>query len=74
MPTNGAMSDLMDFREACDYLQVTRKTLLKLVAEGAVPAVKLGAGPRAPYRFLRSAILERLETDFSVDVEGKPAQ
>ncbi|MBU4483805.1 helix-turn-helix domain-containing protein [bacterium] len=44
--------EIMTTTEAMEYLRVTRKTLLKLVHKGEIPARKIGKD----YRYVKSEI------------------
>ena len=43
-------TDLLRLREVARRLDVCEETARRLVARGELPAVRLGAGPRAPIR------------------------
>jgi len=49
---NDLFDDVMTTTEAMRYLKISRKTLLKMVHQGKVPARKVGKD----YRYLRSEI------------------
>lgn len=49
---NESLSEVMTTAEAMRYLRVSRKTLLKLVHRGDIPARKVGKD----FRYLRSEI------------------
>lgn len=52
-------SEVMTTTEVMQYLKVTRKTVLKLVKEGKIPAQKVGKD----FRYLKSEIDEFLKGD-----------
>ena len=52
-------SDVMTTEETVKYLRISRKTLLKLVRHGELPARKVGKN----YRYLKSEINEFLKGD-----------
>lgn len=56
-----AFSEIMTTSEAMQYLRVSRKTLLKLVHEGKIPAQKVGKD----FRYLKSEIDRFLRTSQS---------
>lgn len=49
--------EVLTTTEAMEYLKVSRKTLLKLVHEGQIPARKVGKD----YRYLKSKLREFLQ-------------
>lgn len=55
-PVEGdSMSDeLLTFKQAVDFLQVSEKTLMRLLAEESVPARKIGT----KWRFSKQALLQ----------------
>ena len=61
MATN--IEEVMTTTEAMNYLRVSRKTLLKLVHRGKIPARKVGKD----YRYLRSEIDRYLRGDKEVN-------
>lgn len=52
MEMENTYSEVMTTTEAMRYLKISRKTLLKLVRNGEIPAKKVGKD----YRYLRSEI------------------
>ena len=44
------LQKLLTVGQVADRLQVSRWSVYRRVAEGQIPAVKLGTGPRAPLR------------------------
>lgn len=49
--------EVMNSKEAADFLKISRGTLMKYVQEGLIPAQKLGW----QWRFSREALLKWLE-------------
>ena len=55
----GEMTQLMTVREMADYLQVTAKTIYRLLKQGRIPGTKVGH----QWRFDKTAINEWLQRD-----------
>jgi len=49
--------------EAIELLDISRKTLDRIVAQGKLPTIRLGPGPKAHRRFRRDDVLALLEPD-----------
>jgi len=49
--------EVMNSKEAAEFLKITRNTLMKYVKEGVIPAQKLGW----QWRFSKAALLKWLE-------------
>lgn len=45
-------AEVMTVKELCDYLRLSKKTILKLLNEGQIPARKVGGS----WRILRSEV------------------
>lgn len=59
MNENSSISEVMTTAEVMDYLKISRKTLLKLVHRGEIPARKVGKD----FRYLKSEIDNYLRGD-----------
>ena len=60
---NNHVSEVMTTDDVVSYLKVSRKTLLKLVRNGEIPARKVGKN----YRYLRKELEKYLLSDDSVN-------
>ncbi len=60
---NNHVSEVMTTDDVVNYLKVSRKTLLKLVRNGEIPARKVGKN----YRYLRKELEKYLLSDDSVN-------
>ncbi len=60
---DGHLSEVMTTDDVVDYLKVSRKTLLKLVRNGEIPARKVGKN----YRYLRKELEKYLLSNDSVN-------
>jgi len=58
--TSKEYQEVMTTDEAADFLRVHRRKLIELVSAGHIPAVRIGDGPKAPYRFSKSDVLAAL--------------
>lgn len=67
------MREVMDIRQASDYLGISPDTLYKYASEGFVPAFKLGNR----WRFKRSRLdewMDRQSDQHAAEVEADPEQ
>jgi excisionase family DNA binding protein len=65
--------EVMDIRQASDYLGISPDTLYKYASEGFVPAFKLGNR----WRFKRSRLdewMDRQSDQYAADIESNPEQ
>lgn len=60
---NNHVSEVMTTDDVVSYLKVSRKTLLKLVRNGEIPARKVGKN----YRYLKKELEKYLLSDDSVN-------
>ena len=60
---NNHVSEVMTTDDVVNYLKVSRKTLLKLVRNGEIPARKVGKN----YRYLRKELEKYLLSNDSVN-------
>lgn len=52
-------AEVMTVKELCDYLRLTKKTILKLLNEGQIPARKVGGS----WRILKGEVDKYLRGD-----------
>lgn len=57
------MDEILDIRQASEYLQIKERTLYRLVGEGAIPGIKVGG----QWRFSKKCLEEMF-----LRVTGKP--
>lgn len=64
---NQSFPEVMTTSEVMKYLKVSRKTVLKMVHEGKIPAQKVGKD----FRYLKSELDHFLKGNVSEDSTGK---
>lgn len=62
--------EVMDIRQASDYLGISPDTLYKYASEGFVPAFKLGNR----WRFKKSRLDEWMDRQSGIEMEPEPAR
>ena len=67
MPFPVSVREVMDIREAAEYLGVSTDTLYKYAAEGFIPAFKLGNR----WRFKKSMLDAWMETQSTKESEAR---
>ena len=62
---------LLTVDEVAETLRIDRKTVLRIIASGALPAMKAGVAGNSPYRISEKALFEYIKRESAK--AGQPA-